>query len=73
VQELLTVNVLRLVGLNITSGKFTVGGLGGAITAGEIVDDQGSDLVAGNVLQVILDDGDTGDGVTESHVSRNSG
>jgi hypothetical protein len=69
VQELLTVNVLRLVGGNITSGKFTVGSLGRTITAGEIVDDQGSDLVAGNVLQVILDDGDTGDGVTGSHVS----
>ena len=48
--RLLTVNVLGLVGGEITSSKFTVGGLGGAITAGKIVDDESGELVAGNIL-----------------------
>lgn len=63
--ESLTVNVLRLVGGEITNSKLAVRSLGSAITARQIVDDQSSDLVARNVLQVFLDDGDTGHGVTE--------
>ena len=68
----LTVNVTGLVGGKITSSKFTVGSLSGTITAGEIVDDQSGDLVARDVLQVILDNGDTSDGVTTSGISLNS-
>lgn len=59
----LTVNVLGLVGGNIASSEFTVGRLGGAITARKIVDDESGELVARNVLQVVLDDRDTGTGV----------
>jgi hypothetical protein len=47
---MLTVNVLGLVGGNIAGSEFTVGGLGGTITAGKIVDDESGELVAGNVL-----------------------
>ena len=65
----LTVNVLALVGGNITSSKFTVGGLRGAVTTGEIVDDEGGELVAGNVLQVFLDNADASTGVAGTLVS----
>lgn len=59
----LTVDVLGFVGGKITSGKFTVGGFGSTITAWQIVDDQSGDLIARNVLQVLLNDTDTGTGV----------
>jgi hypothetical protein len=36
---ILTVNVLGLVGGNTADGKLSVGGLGGTITTGQIVDD----------------------------------
>ena len=52
----LTVNVLALVGGDITSGKFTVGGLGGAIASREIVDDESTELVARNSSQIGLKD-----------------
>lgn len=52
----ITVNVLGLVGGEVTSSKFTVGGLGGAVTAGQVVDDEGSELLARNSAEVLLDD-----------------
>ena len=61
----LTVNVLGLVDVEVTDSQFTVGGLGGTITARKVVDDESSELVAGNILQVFFDDGDTSTGVTE--------
>lgn len=36
----LTVNVLRLVFADLAVSELTVGGLGGAITAGQVVDDE---------------------------------
>lgn len=60
----LTVDVLPLVDSDVTNGKFTVGGLSGAVTAGEIVDDESSKLVARNLLQGVLEDIDLGAGIT---------
>lgn len=60
----LTVNVLALVGGDISGGKLTVGGLGCAVTAREVVDDEGGKLITGDVLEVVLDDRDAGTGVT---------
>ena len=51
-----TVDVLGLVSRDITSGKFTVGGLSGTITAWKIVDDELSNASARNVLEVVLND-----------------
>lgn len=51
-----TINVLRLVGRDIASSKFTVGGLGGAVTAWKIVDDELGNAAAWNVLEVVLND-----------------
>jgi hypothetical protein len=59
----LTVNVLALVGGNATDGKLSVGSLGGAITTGQIVDDQSGDLITRNVLDGVLDDVDLFAGV----------
>lgn len=56
----LTVNVLGLVDAQLTNGKLTVGGLGGAVTAGKIVDDESDNVVTGNVLDGVLDDVDLG-------------
>jgi hypothetical protein len=64
----LTVNVLGLVNVQATNWKFSVGCLGGAITAGKVVDDQSSDLVARNVLDAILNDGDLVTGIANSSV-----
>jgi hypothetical protein len=61
---ILTVNVLGLVGGNTADGKLSVGGLGGTITTGQIVDDQSSDLVTRNVLDGIFNDVDLRTGVT---------
>jgi hypothetical protein len=63
-----TVNVLRLVGGKVTSSEFTVRGLSGAVTAGKVVDDKGRELVARNVLEVVLDDGDTSTGVAKKRL-----
>jgi hypothetical protein len=68
--SILTVNVLGLVNAQAAYGKLSVGGLGGAITTGQVVDDQSGDLVARNVLDAILDDGDLGTGVASIEVRR---
>ena len=61
----LTVNVLCLVDIDLANGKLTVGGLSGAVTAGKVVNDKGSNLVATDVLDGILDGSDLGAGVAE--------
>lgn len=58
------VDVLRLVLADLANRELAVGGLGGAVTAGEIVDDETQDVLAGDVgrelrLQLV----DVGDGV----------
>lgn len=63
ISEPLTVNVLGLVDVQLTNGKLTVGGLSSTITSWKIVDDQGSDLVAGDVLDAILNNLDLGTGI----------
>lgn len=55
-----TVNVLGLVDVELADSKFTVRGLGGAVTAGKIVDDESRELVARNLLEGVLDDVDLG-------------
>jgi hypothetical protein len=54
----LTVNVLALVNADLANGKLTVRGLSSTVTARKIVDDESGDLVARNVLDAILDNGD---------------
>lgn len=49
----LTVNELRLVRFNLADLELAVGGLGGTVAAGEVVDHDTEDLVAGD----LLDDG----------------
>lgn len=67
----LTVNVLGLVGAQATDGKLSVGGLGGAVTAGKVVDDKSSNLVTRNVLDAILNNLiDLGTGVATNNVRR---
>ena|SRR5690242_25203 len=61
--DILTVNVLRLVNVELTNSELTVGSLSSAITAWEVVDDKSSDLVATNVLNCILDGGDLSPGI----------
>jgi hypothetical protein len=61
--ERLTVNVLGLVLVNLADLEFTVGGLGGAITAGQVVDDQTQDVAAGHVGNGGLNLGDVGNGI----------
>ena len=51
-----TINVLGLVGGNVTSSKLAVRSLCGAVTAREIVYDESSKLVARNVLKIVLND-----------------
>lgn len=46
----LTINVLGLVLGELANLQFTVGGLGGAVTAREIVDDETQDVVARNTV-----------------------
>jgi hypothetical protein len=60
----LTVNVLGLVLVELSDLELTVGGLGGAITAGKIVDDQTEDVGARNISNGGLDLGNVGNGVT---------
>lgn len=59
----LTINIFALVDAELADSKFTVGGLGGAITTGQVVDDESGDLVTADVLEVVLDNGDTGTGI----------
>jgi hypothetical protein len=66
--QVLTVNVLGLVNAQAANWEFSVGGLGGAITAGKVVDDQSGDLVARNVFDAILDDGDLVTGIANSSI-----
>lgn len=61
----LTVNVLRLVLGDLANLQFTVGGLGGAITAGQVVDDDTQDVVARDVGKSRLKPRDVLDGVAE--------
>ena len=66
----LTVDVLSLVGIDRANGQFTIGGLRSTITSGQIVDDEGSDLVAGYIFDTIFNDLiDLGTGVTFLTVS----
>jgi hypothetical protein len=68
VKSALTVNVLGLVYIQATDGKLSVGCLGGAITAGKIVDDQSSNLVTRDILDAVLDDGNLVTGVASNLV-----
>jgi hypothetical protein len=60
----LTVDELGLVLGELANLQLPVGGLGGAVTAGKIVDDDTEDVVAGNVRNGRLEAGDVGDGIT---------
>jgi hypothetical protein len=60
---MLTVNVLSLVRAQATDRKLSVGCLGSAITTGEIVDDQSSNLVATDILDAVLNNRDLVTGV----------
>jgi len=60
----LTVNVLGLVDVDLANLQLTVGGLGGTITAGKIVDDDAEDLLARNILDGLLEPLNGGSGVT---------
>jgi hypothetical protein len=63
VSGLLTVDVLALVLGDLADLQLTVGGLGGAITAGQVVDDETKDVLAGAVSDGGLELGDVGNGV----------
>lgn len=65
----LTVNVLGLVGGDVAGSEFAVGRLGRAVASWEVVDDEGSELVAGNVFEVVLYDGDASTRVTVRCIS----
>ena len=60
----LTVDVLGLVDVDLADLQFTVRGLGGAVTAGKVVDDDTEDLVAGDALDGGLETGESLAGVT---------
>lgn len=60
----LTVDVLALVGGEVSGSELTVRGLSCAVTAGKVVDDESGKLVARNVLEVVFNDRDTGTSVT---------
>jgi hypothetical protein len=47
----LTINELGLVAVDLANLQLAVGGLSGAVTAGQIVDDQTEDLVTGYTLK----------------------
>jgi hypothetical protein len=57
-EDRLTVNVLRLVDVDLAYGKLTVGGLGCTIATGQVVDNECGNLTAGNVFDTIFDHGD---------------
>lgn len=59
-----TVNELRLVPGELAHCQFSVRGLGGTVSAGEIVDHDAQDIVAGHVRNSWLESLDVGDGVT---------
>jgi hypothetical protein len=63
---ILTVNVLSLVHVQATDGKFSVRCLRSTITARKIVNNQSSNLVAGNVLDAVFDDGNFVAGVASN-------
>jgi hypothetical protein len=50
-----TIDVRGLVCCEIAGCKFAVGGFGGTVTAGEVVDDEASDLVPADVLEFGLE------------------
>lgn len=61
----LTVDVLALVCRDITGGKLAVGRLGGAVTSGQIVDDETQDVLTRNTVGKLRAQFlDVGDGVT---------
>jgi hypothetical protein len=59
----LTINVLGLVPGEGADRKLSVGGLGGAITTRQIVNDETDDSVARNSLDHFIDDRNLGDGI----------
>ena len=50
-EEGLTINILGLVPVELANLELAVGGLGSAITAGQVINDQTQDVVAGDVLE----------------------
>jgi hypothetical protein len=66
--RILTVNVLGLVCGQAADGELSVGGLGGAITTGQIVDDQSGNLITGHILDGVLDNVDLLTGVAKNFV-----
>jgi hypothetical protein len=62
----LTVNVLCLVDINLTNSQLAIGSFRSAVTTGKIVDDEGGDLVAANILDVVFDLSDLGASVAGS-------
>jgi hypothetical protein len=63
-QDSLTVNVLRLVNVDLAYSELTVGGLGCAVTTGQVVDDERGNLTARNVFDAIFDNRDLVTSVT---------
>lgn len=51
----LTVNVLCLVDVDLANSQLAIGSLGSAVTTRKVVDDEGGDLIAANVLDVVFD------------------
>lgn len=58
------VNVLRLVAAQLADFELAVGGLGSAVAAGEVVDDQAENVAAGNVGDGGCEALDVGNSVT---------
>lgn len=56
------VNVVFVVGLTVVSNaELSVGGIGSAVTVGQVVDDNGHDLVGASGLKVVSKRRDLGD------------
>lgn len=69
VPGLLTVNVLGLVPADLADLQFTVGCLGGAVAAGQVVDDQAEDVCARDIGESGFDLGNVRNGVASRGVS----
>src|SRR4051812_32586780 len=61
---MLTVNVVALVLADLADLELSVGGLGSAVTAGQVVDDKSEDVCAGDIFEGGLDLGNVRDGIT---------
>jgi hypothetical protein len=65
----LTINVLRLVTVDLVVTEFTVGGLGGTITTGQVVDDETENVLARKVGDGSVELSNVLDGIADRTVS----